>query len=173
MAITSTFRQQVGTSLTVKSSGGDATVTLASLANAAYRESTKLSLPATFSQAYAVFFDVELAATPTVSTTIDIWCNPSSSATAATDNRGGTSGVDQAYTGYSANASTSVKQLQFVGSATLTVQATATVQKIFVGIWYPVQRYNSFVFVNNSGAAFHSSNTNIVLTLVPLEGTAE
>lgn len=173
MAITAAFRQQLGTALTVKSSGGDATITLTSVANAAYRESTKLSLPATFAQGYDVRLDIEMAATPTAGTTIDIWANPSSSATAGTDNRGGTSGADQAYTGYSSNAAASVKQLQFVGSAVLTAQATATVQKCFVGQWFPTQRYNSFVFLNNSGAAVHSSATNIVLTLTPLEGTSE
>lgn len=173
MAVTSTFRQQVGTSKTVKSSGGDATITLTSVANAAYRESTKLDLGATFAQGYAVCLDVEIAATPTAGNTIDVWANPSSSATAGTDNRGGTAGADQAYTGYSSNAAASVKQLQFIGSGVCTAQATATVQKMFVGVWYPTQRYNSFVILNGSGAALHSSATNMVLTLAPLEGTAE
>lgn len=173
MAITSTFRQQVGTSKTVKSSSGDATITLTSLANGSYRESTKLDLGATFAQAYAVYLDIEIAATPVAGNTIDIWANPSSSSTAATDNRGGTTGTDRAYTGYSSNAAASVRQLQFLGSAVCTTQTTSTVQKMFVGIWCPTQRYNSFVVLNGSGAALHSSATQMVITITPLEGTAE
>jgi len=173
MAVTSTFRQQVGTSLTVKSSGGSGTITYTSLANGSYRQCTKFDIGATFALMYAVYLDIEIAATPTAGNTIDVWANPSSSGTAGTDNLGGCSGTDAAYTGYSSNAAASVKQLQFVGSGVCTAQATATVQQMFIGYWSPVQRYNSFVILNGSGAAFHSTQTNCVLTLVPLEGTAE
>lgn len=173
MAVTSTFRQQAGTSKTLKGSGGTGVLTFTSLANGSYRQSDKIDLGATFAQVYAVYLDVEIAASPTAGNTIDIWANPSSSASAGTDERGGCGGADAAYAGYSSNAAASVKQLQFVGSGVCTTQATATVQKIFIGIWCPTQRYNSFVILNGSGAAFHSTQTNCVLTITPLEGTAE
>lgn len=173
MAITAAFRQQIGTSKTVKSSGGDATITLASLANGSYRQSTKLDFGATHAQVYAVYLDIELAATPTAGNVIEIFANPSSSSTAATDNRGGCSGSDAAYTGYSSNAAASALQLQYVGAAVLTAQATSTVQKIFVGTYAPAQRYVSFVLKNGAGSAVHSSDSNCVLTLTPIEPTSE
>lgn len=173
MTVNATFRQQVGTPKTVKSSGGDAAITLASLANGSYRESGKLDLGTSWAQAWAVYLDIELAATPTAGNSIDVWANPSSSTTAGTDNRGGCGGADAAYTGYSSNAAASVKQLQAIGSGVCTAQPTGTVQKMFVGIWFPTRRYNSFVILNGSGALVHSSAANCVLTLEPLEGTSE
>ncbi len=173
VAVTAVFREQDGTAKVFKSSGGDAALTLVSLANAAYRESVKVDLGATRAQLYAVYLDVELAATPTAGNTIDLWANPSSSATAGTDNRGGCAGVDQAYTGYSSNAAASVKQLPFIGSAVCTTQATATVQKMFIGYYSPPERYLSVVLLNGSGAAVHTSDTNCKLTFTPVEFTSE
>lgn len=172
MAVTATFRQQTGTAKTVKSSAGDATITLASLANGSYRQSTKVDLGATFSREYRVVLNLEFAATPTNGNTVTVWANGSSSATAATDNRGNCSGSDADYTGYSSNASSSVKHLQFVGSNEVTAQATSTVQSFELGVWTPLAQYNSFVILNSSGAAIHSSDANCVLTLSPVEGVA-
>lgn len=173
MAVSITLRQQVGTAKTVKSTSGDAAITLASLANGSYRQSTKVDLGATFAERYGVYLDAEFAANPTAGNTVTLWANPSSSGTAATDNRGGCSGSDAAYAGYSSNAAASVLQLQPIGTGTVTAQATSTVQRIFIGVWYPTRRYNSFVLLNSAGSAFHSSDSNCVLTLEPLEGTGE
>lgn len=173
MAITAAFRQQVGTQKTWKSSGGTGAITLASLANGNYREGAKIDFGATRGQLYAVFIDAELAATPTAGNSIDLWINPSSSSTAGTDNRGGCGGTDAAYTGYSSNAAASVLQLSFVGSGICTAQATATVQKMFVGYWSPPERYGSLVLRNGSGAAFHSSDSNCQIVFTPVEFTSE
>lgn len=173
MAITATFRNQIGTAKTWKSSGGDAAITLASLANGSYRQGAKLDLGATFAAAYAVFLDTEHAATPTAGNSCDVWMAPSSSATAGTDNGGNVSGTDAAYSGYSSDAANSVPQLQFIGSMFMAARATTTVQKGFVGIYRPTQRYVSPVILNGAGSAFHSSDSNCQLRLVPLEGTAE
>lgn len=173
MAITATFRQQTGTAKTVKSSGGDAVITLASLANGSYRQSAKVNLGTPFGKTYRVVLNLEFAATPTSGNTVTVWANGSSSATPGTDNRGGCSGSDGSYTGYSSNAAASVKHLQFVGQNEVTAQATATVQSIELGIWCPEAQYNSFVILNSSGAAIHSSDANCVLTLTPLEDTGE
>jgi hypothetical protein len=125
MAITATFRQQVGTAKTFKSSGGTATITLASLANAAARQSTKLDLGATIAPAIAVKADFELA-TPTAGNTIELYWAPSSSATAGTDNPGGVGGTDSAYTGYASNLTPSSQQLTFIGAFICTANATST-----------------------------------------------
>lgn len=173
MAITATFRQQAGTAKTFKSSGGDAAITLTSVADAAARQSVKLDLGATFATLYRVRCEVEIAATPTAGKTIDLYWAPSSSATAGTDNPANVSGTDAAYSGYSSNLAASVKQLVFIGSHSCTAQATATVQIGEVGAFRPTHRYGSLVVVNNSGASLHSSATNMQIVFTPLEETAE
>lgn len=173
MAVTAAFRQQAGTVKTIKSSGGDAAITLASLANGSYRQSAKLDLGTPFAQAYDVFVDCEHAATPTAGNTLDLWWSASTSATAGTDNQGGTSGSDASYTGYNADAANSVKHLLFIGSMVLAARATATVQKGYVGTFVPPTRYGSLVLLNGAGSAFHSSDANCQIRLVPKEFTAE
>jgi len=173
MAITATFRQQVGTSKTFKSSGGDAAITMTSVADAAARQSVKLDLGATFATMWRVNAAVEMAATPTAGKTVDLFWAPSGSATAGTDNPANVSGTDAAYTGYSSNLAASVKQLVYIGSLILTAQATSTVQVGEVGTFRPSARYGSLVVVNSGGSAFHSSATNVVFTFTPLEETAE
>lgn len=173
MALPDYFRVQSGTVKTFKSSGGDAAITLASLANGSYRQSVKLDLGATRAEWYDVYMDVEMAATPTAGNTISLYWAPSSSATAATDNGGNVSGTDAAYTGYSSNAAASVLQLQPAGVMVLTAQATSTVQKGYCGRFSPAQRYGSLVVSNGGGSAFHSSDTNIQVRLVPVDGVIE
>lgn len=174
MAIDKTFRQQVGTVKTWKSSGGDAAMTPTSLANGSYYQGAKLDLGATFGQQYDVYLDLEFAATPTAGATVAVWLAGSTSGTAGTDNGGNVSGTDAAYTGYSSNAAASVNALQFVGAGIITAQATATVQKrVFVGRIQPGNRYVSPVILNGGGSAFHSTITNFQLRLEPVEYTSE
>ena len=173
MAVTATFRQQAGTAKAYKSSGGDAAISMASVANAAARQGVKLDLGATFACLWRVRAEVEMAATPTAGATVDLYWAPSGSATAGTDNPANVTGTDAAYTGYSSNVSASVRQLQYIGSLVLTAQATATVQRGEVGVFRPSSRYGSLVVVNNGGSAFHSSDSNVQFVMTPLEETAE
>lgn len=173
MALPDYIREQIGSTKTFKSSGGDYAITLASLANAAARQSVKADLGATRGQYIAVKADFELAATPTAGNTIDLYWAPSSNATAGTDNPGGITGADAAYAGYSSNLAASLKQLIFIGSFICTTQATATVQKCFVAIFRPPARYGTLVVFNQSGAAFHSSDTNSNIVFSLLEGIIE
>jgi len=166
---TGVLRRQLATALTLKSASGDGTITLTSVANGGYRESTKIDFGAIFKRGYIVTADLEFATAPTAGSYVEMWCNGSTSATAGTDNRGGCTGVDQTYTGYG-TAADGVGQLLPVGSARLAAVATATVQKILMRqLWTPPQRYCSFVVLNNSGVAFHSSAANIVFTFTPIE----
>ncbi len=168
MALPDNALIQTGTEKVFKSSSGDADITMTSVSNAAGRQSTKADFGATRARYYDVFAEVELAATPTAGNLIDLYLNASSSATAATDNLANCSGTDAAYTGYSSNLSASVPQLQYIGSLVCTAQATSTVQKGYVGRCMIPQRYASLVVVNNSGAAFHSSATNVQFRFVPV-----
>lgn len=173
MAVEAVIRVQSGTEKVVKSSGGDATMSFASISSGTYRQSTKIDFGATRAPFYNVFLDVEFAPTPTANKAVRIWVNPSSSATAGTDNRGGCSGTDSAYTGYSSNAADSVKQLDMVGTRTTTAQATSTVQRIYIGQYVPKARYGSVVFGHEAGVATHSSETNMKITFVPAEPVRE
>lgn len=173
MAITAAFRKQFATPITFKKSGGTGAMTPSTLANGSYWQSAKIDLGnanGCLAQAYSVDLAVDLAATPTAGSTIDFYWNPSTSGTAGTDNKGGASGTDSSYTGYSSNAAASVPQLQFIGSMVCTTQTS--LQKGIAGILVPQQRYGSLVMCNNSGAAF-ASDTNFVVTLSPEEPTAE
>lgn len=173
MAVSAVFRTQTGTAKTIKNSGGDAAITLASLANAAGRQAVKLDLGATRAAMYRVKASFEIAATPTAGATIDLYWAPSESATAGTDNPANVTGADAAYAGYSSNLTASLKQLQFIGSFICTAQATATVQYGEVGCFSPKARYGSLVVVNNSGAALHTTDTNQAISLIPVEDTSE
>jgi hypothetical protein len=175
MALPDYFKVSEGTAKTIKNSGGTAAITLASLANgngtsAGGRQSASLDMGANWAQRWRLECDFELAATPTAGNAINLFASWNT-ATGAGD--GNTSGSDAAYTGYSNNIDAATKQLEFLGSHICTAQATSTVQKSLVGIIFPKGRWLNLVVDNRSGAAFHSTDTNQVITLVPLEESIE
>lgn len=173
MSVSAVGRTQFGTQKTFKSSGGTGAISMASVANGAGRQSSKIDLGATIAALIALKAAIELAATPVSGQTIDFYWAPSSSGTAGTDNPANVTGSDGAYAGYSSNLAASVKQLIFIGSMNVTVQATSTVQAGFVATFRAPDRYGSLIVVNSSGAAFHSSDANVVFTLTPIEDTVE
>lgn len=175
MALPDFFKVSEGTAKTIKNSSGTAAITLASLANgngttAGGRQAVTLDLGANWAQRWRVNAAFELAATPTAGNAVNLFA-AWGSATGAGD--GSTSGTDAAYTGYSNNIDASTKQLEFLGAHICTAQATATVQKSLVGIIFPKGRYLNLVVDNRSGAAFHSTDTNQVITFTPLEESIE
>jgi len=164
-----------GTAKTIRNSGGTAAITLASLANgngtsAGGRQSATLDLGAKWAQRWRVECSFELSATPTAGNAVNLFGSWNSATGAGNAN---TSGSDAAYTGYSNNIDAATKQLEFLGAHICTAQATSTVQKSFVGIIFPKGRYLNLVVDNRSGVAFHSTDTNQVITLTPLEESLE
>lgn len=162
-----------GTAKTIKNSGGSAAITLASLANGngtstGARQSATLDLGASWARWWRIDTDFELAATPTAGNAINLYA---SFASATGAGRGNTSGSDAAYTGYSNNIDASAKHLVLVGVHICTAQATTTVQKCIAGMFFPQGRYMNLVVDNRSGAAFHSTDTNQVITLTPLDAS--
>jgi hypothetical protein len=171
MGLPDYLRTSTGTALTLQNSGGTAAITLASLANgngtsAGGRQSATLDFGTSWAREWRVEFDFELAATPTAGNAINLFASWHD-ATGAGD--GNTSGSDAAYTGYSNNIDAATRQLELLGAAVVTGQATSTVQRALVGIIRPKARYANIVVDNRSGAAFHSTNTNQVIRFVPLE----
>lgn len=175
VALPDSFKVSVGTAKTIKNSGGDAAITLASLANGngtstGGRQSATLDLGANWAQRWRLETEFELAATPTAGNTINLFGSwyPTTGA-----GQGNTSGSDAAYTGYSNNIDAATKHLEFLGAHVCTSQATTTVQKSLVGVIVPKGRYLNLVVDNRSGASFHSTDTNQVIRLTPLEETIE
>lgn len=125
---------------------------LTSLAAGAARQSDKFDFGATRARRYNMMAAIEPASAPAAGEQIDFYLAFSPNGTAANANPGGISGSDSAYTGYSANLDDSLKQLMFIGSMTMTVQATPTVQIAQIGIILPPERYAALV-VDNSMAA--------------------
>lgn len=175
MALPDYAKISAGTAKTIKNSGGDAAITLASLANgngtsAGGRQSATLDLGALWAQRWRIDTEFELAATPTAGNAINLFGSFTNATGAGVGN---TSGSDAAYTGYSNNIDAATKQLVFLGSHICTAQATSTVQKSNVGLFFPTGRYLNLVVDNRSGAAFHSTDTNQVIRLTPLEESIE
>jgi hypothetical protein len=175
MALPDYIKISAGTPKTIRSSGGDAAITLASLANgngtsAGGRQSATLDLGANWAQRWRIDIDIEMAATPTAGNAINLFASYSATTGAG---KGNTSGSDAAYTGYSSNIDQSTKQLEFLGSHIVTGQATTTVQKSNVGICFPKGRYLNLVVDNRAGSAVHSDDSNCVITLTPLEESIE
>lgn len=125
---------------------------LLNLADAAAAQSAKANLGENRAEEYAVRACVEMqVAAADAGGTVELYWSPSSSSTAATGNAGACSGAAAAYTGYSADLADAVKQLVFIGVATLTDDAVDSIQTCEVGILRPTQRYGSLVVKNECG----------------------
>lgn len=175
VALPDFFKVSEGTAKTIRNSGGTAAITLASLANGngtstGGRQSATLDMGANWAQRWRLECNFELAATPTAGNAINLFASWNTS-TGAGD--GNTSGSDAAYTGYSNNIDAATRQLEFLGAHICTAQATSTVQRSLVGVIFPKGRYLNLVVDNRSGAAFHSTDTNQVITFTPLEESIE
>jgi hypothetical protein len=173
VALPDAFKIQEGTAKVIRNTGGNAAITLASLANgngtsAGGRQSASLDLGSTWAQRWRLECNFELAATPTAGNAINLFGSWNSSTGAG---EGNTSGSDASYTGYSNNIDAATRQLEFLGSHICTAQATTTQQRSFVSVIFPKGRYLNLVVDNRSGAAFHSTDSNQFITLTPLEET--
>ena len=141
---------------------------VASLADAAARQSAKFDLGATFAQVYLLMVANELGATGlSAGEEIVYYISPSVSGTAAVGNAGGASGTDSAYTGYGTLAD-ALPQLVRIGAHTVTGDATPTVQIATVGLYWPKTRYGSLIAYNQA-ATFHTDDVESHAVLLPIE----
>lgn len=184
-AISAAYRQQAGASnITFKNSGGSAALSFASVANfttngTGGRESVKADFQTlgsgsnTAAQIYEVRGTFKwLTTAPTDQATIEVYANPSGSATAGTDNLGGCAGVDQLYAGINTDIPTAIRQLVYCGSFVCSAKAD-TDQTGLVGYYQPTKRYASVVVWNKSGRLLHSTEGNQALTFSPIEPTSD
>jgi len=142
-------------------------LSMASVANAGFRQSAKFDFGENWAQEYQARGAFEIAATPTSLRSINAFLSYSQSGTAGNGNSGNVTGSDAAYTGYSSNAAAAVTQLHQISSFPVTAQATSTVQVIEGWTFTPKGRYASLVVQNDTGAAMHSDDAEIHIVLNP------
>lgn len=156
----------MASSIVVKASGGDFAVTLASLANAAARQSAKIDLGSDWSREYAITVELESGGSaPTAGAAVDLYAAFSPSGTAGTQNPGGCSGADAAY--QAGNEAAFVKQLTYIGSLVATASAS-TVQRATFRI-VPASRYLCLVVHNNWGQSLETNDDEHKITFTPIE----
>lgn len=146
-------------------------INLTSLGAGAARESDKIDFGATFARQFALSAAIEFATAPVAGEAVRFYMGFSNNATAGTANPGGLSGADAAYAGYSSNLDESKKQLFFIGSMILTVQATAVVQiDMLIGNFRPSARWGILVVENGSVSdVFHSDAVEMAVLIHPLK----
>lgn len=159
-----------GTNFTV-GTPTDVVLTLASVADAAGRQSTKVDLGATRAAQYSVFGCVDFTGeTPTAGEIVEYYWAPSASTTAGTGNIAGNSGVDGALvdgpTTTGITVAEFILQCQFIGS--LVVTDDATVQVGYVGTFSPTERFGQMIVVNNSGDAFEADDVEAHTVMNPI-----
>lgn len=153
--------------ITLGSNSDTALMTLKNL-GAVYQQSAKFDLGATMHSAYNVRLVNKFGSAPTAGLTCKVWIGFSSNATAATDNVGGCSGADGAYTGYSGGtAAQSLLQLDFVGQ--LILDANAGPQAGIVGSFVPRGRYAYLVWGNLSGQTTANVDADHQIQIDPID----
>jgi hypothetical protein len=150
------------------STAGTYAITLTSLASLAARQGAKGDLGATRAMRWSVRVQLDYEVAPAITTAVEIWWSSSSSAVAATDNTGGCSGADAAYTGYADGSIAAGKlHLQLIGVMPATANAD-DILNIAEFPFYPLSRYGMPVVYNGTGQALHDTAANFVLTFTPL-----
>lgn len=158
-----------GTNFTV-GTPTDVALTLASVADAAGRQSLKVDLGATRARQYSVFAAIDFTGeTPTAGATVDFYWAPSTSTTQGTGNIAGNSGADAAAPDGALGSITLdefVAQCQYIGS--LVIHDGAVVQNGYVGSFSPADRYGQMVVVNNSGDAIEADDVENHVVMNPV-----
>ena len=130
----------------------DVELVLLNLADAAAAQSTKGDLGANRAAEYACRACIEMqVAVADAGSVIDFYWSPSHHATAANGNAGACSGAAGAYTGYTADLSDAIQQLQYIGSMVMTDDAVSSIQIGEVGILRTRERYGCLVMLNSTG----------------------
>lgn len=148
------------------------TLTQASLASAAGRQSDKCDLGATRARRYACHAALDFTGeTPTTTGRGDYYWLPSTSGTQANGNVAGNSGADGAAPDGALGSITLaelIKQSSVLYIGSLWTHDGAVVQNAFVGFLEPPTRYGQMLVVNNSGDLLENDDVenHVVITEV-------
>jgi hypothetical protein len=116
-----------------------------------------------------VLFTSSVGSAATAGAEIELWWAPSDSATAGTDNPGGTGGIDATF---NTTPDEYKQQLTYVGSLVLSNNAGTAVQRQWLS-FVPPCRYGMPVVVNKSGQTLGATAGDHTVTLVPREEAVE
>lgn len=159
---------ETGSAITWKNSGGTYAISLASLAAGAARQGAKGDLGAKRAVRWAARLQFNMDAAAVNGAPVELWWSSSPNATAGTDNTGGASGTDAAYSGSAGGLVAQTKyQLQLIGVCPVTADADGVVQ-IEEFVWYPTQRYGGPIVLNGTAQAFEGDEDSHVITIYPL-----
>jgi hypothetical protein len=140
---------------------------LTALADGSARQGEKGDLGATRAGEYAAFLRWETNSAPTAGTRVDVYWAASTSATAANDNAGGTSGADGAWPADGAEDEWAL-QLMLIGSLICTNDATTIQVQCLNPAFRPPTRYGMPVVDNNSGQAAYTDAVEMAFYMVPV-----
>lgn len=165
MSLIGAMKYEVGTPITWKASGGTYGLTLTSVTNNNGRQGAKGDLGADRARIWDVLFTASVGSAATAGNEIELWWAASDSATAGTDNPGGTSGTDATF-----NTTPDEYKLQliFIGSLILSNNAGTAIQKQYLA-FVPPCRYGMPVVVNKSGQTLGATAGDHTVTLTPRE----
>jgi len=153
----------------------DVALTLASLATAAGRQSTKVDLGENRHTLYRLLGCVDFTGeTPTAGLTVDYYWLPSTSGTEGNANVAGNSGADAAAPGGAVPGGLTVAEFARMGMyiGSLVLSDDGAVQNGFVGTLVPPTRYGQLLVVNSSGDAFENDDVEAHQVLEPIVVTA-
>lgn len=150
-----------GTPIVWKNSGGDYALSFGGIAAADGQQGAKADLGATRANRYLIRLTVDPNVPPTAGLSVDVYWAGSPNATEASENPGGVTGSDAAYTDTDL-----LKQLEFIGS--LILDNTTSDQTQDVGILTPKHRYGSPVVYSNSDQAMNATEGNQQLVAYPV-----
>lgn len=147
-------------------------LTMASLANAAGRQSAKADLGATRAAEYACMAAFDYTGeTPTATNTVDVYWLPSTSGTTANGNIAGNSGNDGAAPDGAVPGGLTLNEFIRMGAipiGSLYLSDDASVQSGFVGTFRPPTRYGQILVVNNGGDVLESDDVENHVALIPI-----
>jgi hypothetical protein len=144
-------------------------ITLASLGASAARQSVKINFGDNREQRYSMQVSVVKTSAGTSGPVVDYYIAPSTSCTAGTNNSGGTTGTDAAYSGHAGGGLTaSLKQLMYIGALVSTADGNTVVQRATVGQFRVPTQCANLVVVNNMGVTFHTSDADIAVQILPI-----
>lgn len=169
MALPDFLKNEVGSAITWKASGGTYGWTFTSVTNGNGRQGAKGDLGANRARIWDVLFTASVGSAATAGNTIDLYWAASDSGTAGTDNPGGASGTDATF---NTTPSEYAAQLIFIGSLVLSNNAGTGIQKQWFS-FVPPCRYGMPVVINSSGQTAGGTAGDHTLTFIPREEAVE
>ena len=141
---------------------------MASTLSALAIQSAKVDLGTPRPAAYEVMSAIEFSGAPTDGNSMDLYWAPSISSVSGNANPGGVSGIDLAYEGYSDNMSSTIKQLDYVGSLVVSADATPIVIVGFCGVFSPTSRDGTLVLRNQSATNIQTDDVECHIVFNPI-----